>query len=1099
MSRVFDNITQRLGDRVQVSLSDAKRLDVAVGYFNLRGWGLFSELVDARAVAAEPPVARILIGMVLGSDQRETIAEIEHALSNGAAGRGGVDNGLATSRAQAVVAQLREQLMRGLPTSADRAVLQKLREQIADGKVQVRAFTESPLHGKTYIVHRDDHVSPCYAYVGSSNLTTAGLLHNLELNVEVVDQDDAAQLATWFEERWKNDFNIDLTDQLLELLDESWASPILRQPYEVYLKLCYDMSADVRNGLAEYSLTGPLNAQLLDYQRDAVKTLARRIHRRGGTMLGDVVGLGKTLTAIAVASLMREEYGYSTLVVCPKNLKNMWERQLHNYQLHSKVVPYSMAARDLPDLQRFQLVIVDESHTMRNPDRQDYKALRDYIERNASKVLLLTATPYNVGFDDVAAQLGLWIGEDDDLGVEPAEALRKDPNLLKAVDGRTRTLRAFRKSDDPEDWKRLMSEHLVRRTRSFIKRAAVMAGNEDAAGPYLLFPNGTKFHFPARLPRLKSHSFGQDDPASTMASDDTLDAIRSLLLPRYTLVDYVDARVARDQEEQDLVERWQRGRGHVAGFVRTSLYKRLSSCGHSFVLSVRRHIARNELVLHAIDNGLLIPVGAVQDSMFTNTDTDSEVDDDFDPLNLSAQEQYDQLLLRQPKGVTWVRPGLFTERLRDDIAADTTVLADLLAGFGEWSTRTDSKLDALIDLITKDHPDDKVLIFTEYQDTANYLYAAIQAAGVTHVGIATGATADPTVVAAAFSPRSTANTDDLGSEIEVPPIDDQLRVLIATDVLSEGQNLQDAHIVVNYDLPWAIIRLIQRAGRIDRIGQESDTVVVYSFVHESVERVINLRQRIASRLADHASAFGSDEEFFGSDTEVQILNDFYDGSLERLDALEGAEDDVDAASYAFQEWAAAIAADPSLETRIPKLPDLLHATRPGPPRAGFPDGVACFVRTESGLDAYAFASIIDAQLITAHEALALFRATKDTEALPERADHNDLLAAMVQGENAPLSHRQLGEGQMNRGVRQRVWKRLRGTIDELSPDTHTAIDALERFPLTSNAERRLQRALREKPEDLAAVVAALHHDDELVIARRGNDPIRIVSSMGIMP
>ena len=99
----------------------------------------------------------------------------------------------------------------------------------------------------------------------------------------------------------------------------------------------------------------------------------------------------------------------------------------------------------------------------------------------------------------------------------------------------------------------------------------------------------------------------------------------------------------------------------------------------------------------------------------------------------------------------------------------------------------------------------------------------------------------------------------------------------------------------------------------------------------------------------------------------------------------------------------------------------------------------------------------------------------------------------------PLSHKQLGEGQMNRGIRQRVWKRLRGTLDELSPDSHDAIDALERFPLTSNAERRLQRALRETPEDLAAVVTALHGDGELVIARSGDDPIRIVSSMGTMP
>ena len=106
-----------------------------------------------------------------------------------------------------------------------------------------------------------------------------------------------------------------------------------------------------------------------------------------------------------------------------------------------------------------------------------------------------------------------------------------------------------------------------------------------------------------------------------------------------------------------------------------------------------------------------------------------------------------------------------------------------------------------------------------------------------------------------------------------------MRVLVATDVLSEGQNLQDAHIVVNYDLPWAIIRLIQRAGRVDRVGQEAEEILLYTFFHESVENVISLRQRIRHRLANNAQAFGSDERFFGSPDETSELHDLYDGKL----------------------------------------------------------------------------------------------------------------------------------------------------------------------------------------------------------------------------
>lgn len=1094
MSRVYDNLDQSLGPRVREALADATRLDVAVGYFNLRGWGLFSDLIDARAAEVdEQPVSRVLIGMVLGSDQQETLNELQDALTS--LDKTGIDNSIATPRARAVIGQLREQLMRGLPSSNDRRTLQRLRQQVATGQVRVKVFTAAPLHGKTYIVHRDDHVNPCYAYVGSSNLTTAGLLRNLELNVEVVDQGDAEKLAAWFEDRWNDDFSIDLSDELLALLDESWASPIMRSPYEVYIKLCYDLSRDVRDGQAEYTLPAALNYRLLDYQREAVQTLARRVHRRGGTMLGDVVGLGKTLTAIAVAALMREEYGYSTLVICPKNLRTMWQKQLDTYQLHSRVVPYSMAGKELPELRRFQLVIIDESHTLRNPERKDYQAIYDYIRENSSKVLLLTATPYNVGFDDVASQLGLWIDDDVDLGVQPTEALGKDPSLVDKLDGHVSTLNAFRRSSEPEDWKRLMSEHLVRRTRSFIERAAVTAGHVDSEGPYLLFPDGHRFHFPKRDPRPVTHSFGDDDPASIMADDHTLETIRKLRLPRYKLDTYVDASAPRTEDEQALLDRWQRGRGHVAGFVRTSLYKRLSSCGHSFVLSLRRHISRNELVLYALDNDKSVPVGSVYDAMFTNSDADAETDRNFDPLGLSPQDQYVRLTHAQPTGLTWVNPGLFTSVLADDLVVDTESLTVLLDSFGDWTPEVDSKLDALIGLVAVKHPGDKILIFTEYQDTAYYLEKALKSAEVDHVGLATGATDDPTSIATRFSPKSTARTDDPDAEpVEVKP-EDAIRVLIATDVLSEGQNLQDAHIVVNYDLPWAIIRLIQRAGRVDRIGQDSPEVIIYSFVHDSVDRVINLRERISQRLGDNAAAFGSDEQFFGSERERKILHDLYDGHIEPLDRLEGTDDDVDAASLAYQEWTTAISNQPHLEHDIPKLPDLLHATKAAP--AGFEDGVACFVRTTSGLDAYAFAhSPDDMRLVTGHEILALFHATPETVALPDMQGYDDLLSGLVQGKNAPLAQAQIHEGRM-RGTRRRVWQRLRGTLDELDPDSSEAIDALERFPLTTDAERRLRKALRDQGADLASIVTALYNDAQLIISRSGEDPIRIVSSMGI--
>lgn len=1087
MARIFDNIQQQLGPHLELTFPGHDRMDTAIGYFNLRGWNVFAPHVESRAAAGVPtPVVRVLVGMVAGNDQQQALEELQHQLEHTDTGGGSIiDHELAGERTRALVRHLREQLMRGLPTATDRATLQTLRDQIGRGLVELKVYTRRPLHGKTYIFHRTDPNHPRLAFVGSSNLTAAGLLSNYELNVDVTDYDGAEVLAQWFEDRWNDRFSYPITDQLLEVLDESWAGQP-RAPYDVYLKLCYDLSRDVRDGLAEYSLTGAIQNQLLDYQRDAVKTLARRIMSRGGTMLGDVVGLGKTLTAVAVALLLLEEHRFSTLVVCPKNLVGMWEDHLAAYQVPGKVVPYSTAVRDLPTLRRYHFVIVDESHTMRNEDRQDYQALHEYIRTNDCKVLLLTATPYNIAFKDVAAQIGLWINPDDDLGLQPTVALRNDPNLAQRLDGRTSTLAAFKKSEEAEDWQRLMSEHLVRRTRSFIKKRASDNGQVDDRGVYLVFSTGDHFYFPTRTAIPLQHSFGLSDPATLMASDHTLAVIDALSLPRYDLAQYLAKGVKHNPDEEVIVQKWQRSRGQVAGFVRTNFFKRLSSCGHSYHLSLTRHIARNRLFLYALSDGLAVPTGTVIDEMLASTDTD--LDEDAG-MGATPQEQYDALVERNPPSVTWVRPELFTAELTKRLQADTDALQALLDSYGPWTSDRDSKMAALIELITVTHPDEKVLIFTEYKDTADYITTTLLAAGVPAVGSATGDTENPTRVAERFSPLSNALPGE-----EAPPAHDELRVLVATDVLSEGQNLQDAHIIVNYDLPWAIIKLIQRAGRVDRIGQQSDTVVLYSFFHESVENVLNLRQRIAQRLAANARAFGSDEQFFGQDREVHFIKDLYDGVLDDTDL----ESDVDAASLAYEIWDKATRDNSDLAQRVMALPDLTHATKAVQVRDPFPPGVGCFVRTDSGAAAYGYATADGAvQLITGHEVLKVFECEPATPAQEPRGDNDALIAALVQGPDAPMARPDVFEGQLG-GVRRTVWSRLSGTFYEANPELADVLDELARNPLTTDAERKLRRAINAGDLDaLASLIIRLHAEDKLTVERRGHDPIRIVSSMGI--
>ncbi len=1096
MTRIFDNLTEQLGPKLQESLRDHKRMDAAVGYMSLRGWSEFGAIVAAKVADGSPaPVARILIGMVAGADQQQALEELQQQLegSLGDPFDPIMDHDTGWLRKKALMAHLREQLMRGIPTSKDRKALQQLKEQIQSGAVELKVFTRRPLHGKTYIFHKYDPNHPRTAFVGSSNLTTPGMTSNLELNVDVLEFHATDRLARWFKDRWEDPFSYVISEDLLELLDESWAGSPL-PPYDVYLKLCYDMSRDVREGLAEYSLPSEIQTKLLDYQRDAVRTLVRRIVTRGGTMLGDAVGLGKTLTATAVAILMGEEYQCSTLVVCPKNLSAMWTEHLEAYRIPGRVVTYPRTTRELPDLRRFKFVIVDESHTLRNDETQAYKALHDYIRLNDCWVLLLTATPYNIGFNDVANQIGLWIDPDDDLGLEPSQAMALNPNLAHQLDGRTSTLAAFKKSEEPVDWQRLMSEHLVRRTRSFVKRRAEEAGQVDERGVYLKFADDENFYFPARDPRPIEHSFGPDDPAALMASEDTLDVLKDLALPRYDLSRYLTKRDDYSAAEKAAVERWRRSRGQVAGFVRTNFYKRLSSCGFSFDLSVRRHIARNELFLYALDESLPVPTGTVEDAMFKATDSDEDVDTEIAgeaDVAATPAQNYEALLAKSPTSVTWVRSELFTGEMVKQLRRDTDALNGLLRTFGEWSVDRDSKMKALTELLTVEHPDEKVLIFTEYKDTAQYVADSLKNADIDAVGLATGEVNNPTAVAHQFAPKS----NRLPGEAAPDVVGEELRVLVATDVLSEGQNLQDAHIIVNYDLPWAIIRLIQRAGRVDRIGQESDTVTLYSFFHGSLDNVLTLRQRIHRRLADNARAFGNDEEFFGSPEETHFIEDLFHGKLDDAKF----EPDVDAATLAFEIWDRATRDDPVMGERIAALPDLAMATMKAPTEESAA-GVACNVRTDSGQERYGFAYPSGAvSTITSHEALSAYHCRPDTPAEPTRSDHDDLLAALVKGPEAVLARRKVFEGQMS-GVRRSVWNRLMGdNATSQGPELLEALDAMSRSPLTAESQRKLRQALHAGDNEvLADLLEALHRDGRLVLARGERDPIRIVSSMGII-
>ena len=1085
LTKILDNIERDTEQELLKTLSTSHRLDAAIGYFNLRGWRLLADAIDALPERPKAAKARILVGMA------ETPVEEMRRLAR-RLGPVEPDNREKARLGNETISEFRDQLQVGLPTYGDETALRQLLRQIESGSVEVKVFRTHRLHAKLYLCHRDDTAAPRVGYVGSSNLTASGLRDQGELNVDVLDGDATKKLAAWFEARWENLENADAVPYLAAFLKESWAAEDQLDPYLVYLKMAYHLSREAREGLIEYGLPATMQHELLDFQAAAVKIAARIVMQKGGAMIGDVVGLGKTLVGTAIARLLQEEQGFETLVICPKNLTDMWDSYLHRYEIRGKVESLSMVHKALPDARRYRLVIIDEAHNLRNEKRRDHRVIKDYIADNDSRALLLTATPYNKEFADLASQLSLFVRPDTDLGIRPERAISEvgEAKFALLCDSKTSTLGAFKRSEHLEDWQSLMSQYLVRRTRRFVEDN--YAREDDEGRRYLEFGTGEPFYFPRRIPKPVDRALTEDDPAYEMTTDRTLDAIRDLKLPRYLIGDYLsDDFVPADDGTTRL--RWDLENsvgGNLAGFTRITIFKRLSSSGPAFLSTLRRHRLRNVVAAYALEQSLPLPIGSVDNTLWA-AETDQEPEDSsegdgsevtalFDSETETAAIAYDKLRVKNPKAIRWAPPQMFTSDLAADLRHDADMISKLLDRFGTWDAERDGKIAALEHILTEQYPNEKVLVFTEAADTARYVGQELARRDIGAAGVVTGDSEDPTALAHRFSPVS--NSARPAGE----PVSDELRVLISTDVLSEGQNLQDAHIIVNYDLPWAIVKLVQRAGRVDRIGQLSREVVVVSLLPAaSVEEEIKLRGRVRRRLGEHARLLGSDETFFGDDNERQQVSGVYDESSSF--GLEGV-DDVDPVSMAYEIWRHASDSDPDLAQRVAELPNVVYSTKrtwPGPRDVG--PGVLVHTLTHTGTDAFAFVEPDgQARRLTPQESLRLAECEQSTPCVRRLDKHHDLTEAALGGPLRTPTGRTISA---LAGVRGKIWNRFRGQMDSIidnllytRDELEAALEAINNRPLYESATHRLAQAVRDRSDDnLAALVVDLHRDNRLCV------------------
>lgn len=881
--RLIDNQSSRLVEAINAVLPHAQAARFATGYLFVSGLQPIAEGLR------ELQHVNLLIGT---TTNRDTIEQ----LALGYRRRELVEEKLRQQRHVNVdraigdtVLAIRQSISEMQPGEREAHTISALAELIATGKLDVRVYTRGVLHAKAYIF---DYRNPQpnsrgIGIVGSSNLTEPGLVSNTELNVQVDDNADIItgeglhrDLCEWFDQLWSE--AKPFSRELMTELNESWAMSVAR-PYDVYLKMLFELVRGRLEG-EEARLLLPEEIPLAAYQKVAVQQAIRMVNQYGGAFVADVVGVGKSFVGSAVARFFYESERRRPLIVCPRRLKEMWEAYNRRWHLNAEILPMSMlresrtsgdgASYGALDDDRFQdcrFVLIDESHHFRYSEPQRYRVLSDYLLGGTDrKVLLLTATPYNKSPWDLYNQLKLFHpGEIASIPIEP------------------RNLRQyFRRVEDGERrLPDLLVHLLVRRTRWQLLR---WYGYDEETGQpvdphnfgpyaegerraYLRFPTEhgyDKKFFPWR--ELDTIEYCVDDVYRSEYGEPLYETIVRLLHRRRGSLPSVDTEedVGEDVEEQDpnaltyaryglwnyvvderrtdaAYKKLIRAGKNLRGLIRTSLFKRLESSVQAFRVSIDRQVRVHRNFLTALDGGILAAGEKATDIL------EGEIDETDDALHTFVEQLREA---EAERGFGYEIDAFRVDDLRADVEHDlrTFEFIQSLVTEERVPPGRDAKLQEFLRRLPDLMAGGKLLVFTQYGDTAKYVFEHLPENIKADAALATGDTEHPERIVRLFAPK--ANDD-----YQLRSGERELKLVVSTDVLSEGLNLQDCSQVLNYDLHWNPVRLIQRFGRVDRIGSEHEVVYAYNFLPEkAAERELELHEKLASRIREFNTILGMD-------------------------------------------------------------------------------------------------------------------------------------------------------------------------------------------------------------------------------------------------
>lgn len=793
-------------------------------------------------------------------------------------------------------------------------------------KAEVRSIKiPNFLHGKLYHIQNNKVEN---AILGSSNFTVNGLglgkARNVELNLVVDSDRDRKDLKKWFEEIWESkDIVEDVKDEVLQYLSEIYAD---YSPEFIYQKTLYHLFEGVlqEKNESERQQTQMLLSQtqiwnaLYGFQKVAVQSAIGKIQKHNGCIIADSVGLGKTFEALAVIKYF-ECRNQNVLVLCPKKLKENWTI----YQSHAGNLlnpfpsdRFNFAVLSHTDLSResgmsgnidlanfnwgnYDLIVIDESHNFRNNTKgkrdeegnivrqsRYERLMQDIIKSGVkTKVLLLSATPVNTDLKDLRNQIYLLTGDNDN-------AFRETIGVSSVKDALAQTQRQFNEWAEDSNGNRDRRSLLLKLNPAFFKLLdeLTIARSRKHVEKYYEESIGAIGNFPKRFPP-KSIFSEIDTKGRFMTYDRLNDEISNYKLSVFNPAKYVKKEY-RDNYQKTLIANFtqEERESHLIGMMKINFLKRLESSVNSFAITLERTIDKIEDLEKRIklfkENQQLALFDLETFEVFNNDD--EELNEAF---QVGAKLKYD---LRQMDIDKWLK----------ELKEDKQQLDLILSQAKQIDAKRDSKLQDLKNILSEkvknptinllDKPNKKALVFTAFADTAEYLYENLKdwaqnELGI-HIGLVTGgANANHSTLKGTYFNEILTNFSPYSknrSKISSMPQDEEIDLLIATDCISEGQNLQDCDLVINYDIHWNPVRLIQRFGRIDRLGSINDSVQLINFwATEDLNKYLNLKGRVEARMAlVDVSTTSSDNILLPNQTEKLAKDDlnYRDKQLLRL-------------------------------------------------------------------------------------------------------------------------------------------------------------------------------------------------------------------------